>query len=309
MQAISLPALLCEGAAGYSWVNPDPERYQLGGFVYEANPSLAEHGGSGPPSIGFEVIPSPPPAAHMSGLGDALEEAQLRAAMTATSPMGVAPVPTPAPPAAAPFGSYEDAPSPSSINNHVIDPSGQYEEFTVDFELGEDAPRNATARAAQEARWAMAKERGVDWNTVGGTLQNDILKEFHAQNEFIYPPEASVKLVVDTIEFAAQHLPKWNSVSISGYHIREAGSSATQELAFTLRDGMEYAEACIKRGMPVDTFAPRLSFFFNSHNEFFEEICKLRAARRIWRTAAHWMIPRRHQPRRHRRSHQTFRFR
>jgi len=132
---------------------------------------------------------------------------------------------------------------------------------------------------------AMAKERGVDWNTVGGTLQNDILKEFHAQNEFIYPPEASVKLVVDTIEFAAQHLPKWNSVSISGYHIREAGSSATQELAFTLRDGMEYVEACIKRGMPVDTFAPRLSFFFNSHNEFFEEICKLRAARRIWANA------------------------
>ena len=132
---------------------------------------------------------------------------------------------------------------------------------------------------------AMAKERGIDWNTVGGTLQNDILKEFHAQNEFIYPPEASVKLVVDTIEFAAQHLPKWNSVSISGYHIREAGSTATQELAFTLRDGMEYAEACIKRGIPVDSFAPRLSFFFNSHNEFFEEICKLRAARRIWALA------------------------
>jgi methylmalonyl-CoA mutase N-terminal domain/subunit len=116
---------------------------------------------------------------------------------------------------------------------------------------------------------AMAKERGIDWSTVGGTLQNDILKEFHAQNEFIYPPEASVKLVVDTIEFAAQHLPKWNSVSISGYHIREAGSTATQELAFTLRDGMEYAEACIRRGMAVDAFAPRLSFFFNSHNEFF----------------------------------------
>jgi methylmalonyl-CoA mutase N-terminal domain/subunit len=129
---------------------------------------------------------------------------------------------------------------------------------------------------------AMAKERGIPWSSVGGTLQNDILKEFHAQNEFIYPPEASVKLVVDTIEFAAQHLPKWNSVSISGYHIREAGSTATQVLAFTLRDGMEYAEACIRRGMPVDSFAPRLSFFFNSHNEFFEEICKLRAARRIW---------------------------
>jgi methylmalonyl-CoA mutase N-terminal domain/subunit len=132
---------------------------------------------------------------------------------------------------------------------------------------------------------AMAKERGIGWDTLGGTLQNDILKEFHSQNEFIYPPEASVKLVVDTIEFASQHLPKWNSVSISGYHIREAGSSATQELAFTLRDGMEYVEACMKRGLDVDAFGPRLSFFFNSHNDVFEEICKLRAARRIWANA------------------------
>jgi methylmalonyl-CoA mutase N-terminal domain/subunit len=129
---------------------------------------------------------------------------------------------------------------------------------------------------------AMAKQRGISWDTLGGTLQNDILKEFHSQNEFIYPPEASVKLVVDTIEFQSQHVPKWNSVSISGYHIREAGSTATQELAFTLRDGMEYVEACLDRGLPIDSFAPRLSFFFNSHNEFFEEICKLRAARRIW---------------------------
>jgi len=129
---------------------------------------------------------------------------------------------------------------------------------------------------------AMAKQRGIGWDTLGGTLQNDILKEFHSQNEFIYPPEASVKLVVDTIEFQTEHVPKWNSVSISGYHIREAGSTATQELAFTLRDGMEYVESCLKRGLDVDAFAPRLSFFFNSHNEFFEEICKLRAARRIW---------------------------
>lgn len=129
---------------------------------------------------------------------------------------------------------------------------------------------------------AMARERDIDWNTLGGTLQNDILKEFHSQNEFIYPPEASVKLVVDTIEFATNNTKRWNSVSISGYHIREAGSTATQELAFTLRDGMEYVEACMKRGLDVDTFAPRLSFFFNSHNEFFEEICKIRAARRIW---------------------------
>jgi methylmalonyl-CoA mutase, N-terminal domain len=129
---------------------------------------------------------------------------------------------------------------------------------------------------------AMAKQRNIDWSTLGGTLQNDILKEFHSQNEFIYPPEASVKLVVDTIEFQTQSVPRWHSVSISGYHIREAGSTAAQELAFTLRDGMEYVEACIERGMDVDEFAPRLSFFFNSHNEFFEEICKLRAARRIW---------------------------
>jgi len=129
---------------------------------------------------------------------------------------------------------------------------------------------------------AMASQRDMDWANLGGTLQNDILKEFHSQNEFIYPPEASVKLVVDTIEFATAHCPRWNSVSISGYHIREAGSTATQELAFTLRDGMEYVEAAMQRGLDVDAFAPRLSFFFNSHNEFFEEICKLRAARRIW---------------------------
>ena len=134
--------------------------------------------------------------------------------------------------------------------------------------------------------WAMylahALQRGISWDTLGGTLQNDILKEFHSQNEFIYPPEPSVKLVVDTIEFQSAYVPRWNSVSISGYHIREAGSTATQELAFTLRDGMEYVEACLLRGLEIDSFAPRLSFFFNSHNEFFEEVCKLRAARRIW---------------------------
>jgi len=129
---------------------------------------------------------------------------------------------------------------------------------------------------------AMALQRNISWDTLGGTLQNDILKEFHAQNEFIYPPEPSVKLVVDTIEFQSRVVPRWHSVSISGYHIREAGSTAAQELAFTLRDGMEYVEACLMRGMDVDEFAPRLSFFFNSHNEFFEEIAKLRAARRIW---------------------------
>jgi len=134
--------------------------------------------------------------------------------------------------------------------------------------------------------WAMylahAMQRGIGWDKLGGTLQNDILKEFHSQNEFIYPPEPSVKLVVDTIEFQSKFVPKWNSVSISGYHIREAGSTAHQELAFTLRDGMEYVEASLERGLDIDAIGPRLSFFFNSHNEFFEEICKLRAARRIW---------------------------
>ena len=141
---------------------------------------------------------------------------------------------------------------------------------------------NAPACVIWAMYLAMAKQRNISWDTLGGTLQNDILKEFHAQNEFIYPPEASTKLVVDTIEFQSKHVPRWNSVSISGYHIREAGSSATQELAFTLRDGMEYVEACLIRGLDIDEFAPRLSFFFNAHNEFFEEIAKLRAARRIW---------------------------
>ena len=131
---------------------------------------------------------------------------------------------------------------------------------------------------------AMAEQRGIGWDTLSGTLQNDILKEFHAQNEFLYPPEPSLNLVVDTIEFQAARCPRWNSVSISGYHIREAGSTGPQELAFTLRDGMEYVEACLHRGMDIDEFAPRLSFFFNSHNEFFEEVAKLRAARRIWAT-------------------------
>ena len=158
----------------------------------------------------------------------------------------------------------------------------------ADIPVGE-VTVSQTINAPAAVIWGMylahAQERSIPWTSLGGTLQNDILKEFHAQNEFIYPPEPSVKLVIDTIEFAAQHLPKWNSVSISGYHIREAGSTATQELAFTLRDGMEYVEECIKRGLDVDAFAPRLSFFFNSHNEFFEEICKLRAARRIWAKA------------------------
>ena len=138
--------------------------------------------------------------------------------------------------------------------------------------------------------WAMycaaADLKGVPLNKIGGTIQNDMLKEFIAQKTFMCPPKASVKLISDTVEFGTKYVPKWNTVSISGYHIREAGSTAVQELAFTLRDGMEYVEDVVKRkGLDVDEFAPRLSFFFNSHIDFFEEICKMRAARRIWAKA------------------------
>jgi methylmalonyl-CoA mutase N-terminal domain/subunit len=134
--------------------------------------------------------------------------------------------------------------------------------------------------------WAMyiaaAEKQGVRPDQLRGTLQNDILKEFIAQKEFIFPPEPSMRLVVDTIEFGTQRVPQWNTISISGYHIREAGSTAAQELAFTLSDGLEYVRWGIARGLDVDEFAPRLSFFFNAHNDFFEEIAKYRAARRIW---------------------------
>lgn len=129
---------------------------------------------------------------------------------------------------------------------------------------------------------AAAENQGWKREQLGGTLQNDILKEYIAQKEFIYPPRPSLKLVVDTIEFATKEMPKWNPVSISGYHIREAGSTAVQELAFTLADGFAYVEAAMERGLDVDEFAPRLSHFFNSHLDFFEEIGKFRAARRIW---------------------------
>jgi methylmalonyl-CoA mutase N-terminal domain/subunit len=129
---------------------------------------------------------------------------------------------------------------------------------------------------------AAAENKGLRLDQLRGTTQNDILKEFIAQKEFIFPPEPSMRLVVDTMEFGAQKVPQWNTISISGYHIREAGSTAAQELAFTLADGMEYVRWGIERGMDVDDFAPRLSFFFNAHNDFFEEIAKYRAARRIW---------------------------
>jgi len=129
---------------------------------------------------------------------------------------------------------------------------------------------------------AAAEKQGVPMAKLQGTLQNDILKEFIAQKEFIFPPEPSMRLVTDTVAFGTERMPLWNTISISGYHIREAGSTAVQELAFTLADGLEYVRWAIKRGMDIDSFAPRLSFFFNVHNDFFEEIAKLRAARRIW---------------------------
>ncbi|MBP1464874.1 methylmalonyl-CoA mutase family protein [Candidatus Chloroploca sp. M-50] len=134
--------------------------------------------------------------------------------------------------------------------------------------------------------WAMylvvAEQRGIPWSSLRGTTQNDILKEYIAQNEYIFPPEPSMRLVVDTIEFGSTYVPQWNPVSVSGYHIREAGSTSVQELAFTLADGRAYVEACLERGLDIDDFAPRISFFFNAHNDFFEEIAKYRAARRIW---------------------------
>jgi methylmalonyl-CoA mutase N-terminal domain/subunit len=135
--------------------------------------------------------------------------------------------------------------------------------------------------------WAMycaaAEINGVPLTKIGGTIQNDMLKEFIAQKTFMCPPGPSVKLISDTVEFGTKYVPRWNTISISGYHIREAGATAVQELAFTLRDGIEYVEDVVRRkGLNVDEFAPRLSFFFNSHIDFFEEVCKLRAARRMW---------------------------
>ena len=129
---------------------------------------------------------------------------------------------------------------------------------------------------------AMAENRGIDRRIIGGTIQNDMLKEFIAQKTFMCPPKPSMRLITDTVEFGTKEVPRWNTISISGYHIREAGSTAVQELAFTLADGIAYVEAALERGLDVDAFAPRLSFFFNSHLDFFEEIAKFRAARRMW---------------------------
>ena len=149
-----------------------------------------------------------------------------------------------------------------------------------------DVTVSMTINSPAAVLWAMylavAEQQGVDWARLSGTIQNDILKEYIAQKEYIFPPRPSMRLVTDTIEFGARRTPRFNPISISGYHIREAGSTAVQELAFTLRDGIEYVDWGLERGLAVDDFAPRLSFFFNAHNDFFEEIAKYRAARKIW---------------------------
>ncbi|HEY7270853.1 MAG TPA: methylmalonyl-CoA mutase family protein [Dehalococcoidia bacterium] len=149
-----------------------------------------------------------------------------------------------------------------------------------------DVSTSMTINSPAAAIWAMyiavAEKQGADIKRLRGTLQNDILKEYIAQKEFIFPPEPSMRLVTDTVEFGTREMPDWNTISISGYHIREAGSTAVQELAFTLSDGLEYVRWALDRGIDIDDFAPRLSFFFNCHNDFFEEVAKFRAARRIW---------------------------
>jgi methylmalonyl-CoA mutase N-terminal domain/subunit len=167
----------------------------------------------------------------------------------------------------------------------AVDTLADFEVLFDGINLGEVSVSftiNAPAIFIYSLYLALAEKQGVPFEKLRGTLQNDMLKEFHAQHEWIFPPEPSVKLVTDIIEFSSRFTPKFNPVSISGYHIREAGSTAVQELAFTLADGFAYVESAIRRGLDVDEFAPRLSFFFNSHLDFFEEIAKFRAARRIW---------------------------
>jgi methylmalonyl-CoA mutase N-terminal domain/subunit len=160
-----------------------------------------------------------------------------------------------------------------------------FERLFADIPLGDVTTSmtiNCTASVALAMYLAIAEKQGVSWDRVGGTMQNDMLKEFIAQKEWICPPEPAVRIVTDMIEFTSKHVPRFNPVSISGYHIREAGATAVQELAFTLADGLAYVEAALARGLDIDSFAPRLSFFFDIHNDFFEEIAKLRAARRMW---------------------------
>jgi len=167
----------------------------------------------------------------------------------------------------------------------AIDHVGDAEQLFGGIDLGAVSVSmtiNAPAAIILAFYLVTAERQGVAWDQLRGTLQNDILKEYHAQNEFVFPPARSVRLVTDTIEFCARHVPQFNPVSISGYHIREAGATAAEELGFTLADGFHYVEQGIERGLAVDEFAPRLSFFFNSHNDFLEEIAKFRAARRIW---------------------------
>jgi len=171
----------------------------------------------------------------------------------------------------------------------AIDTLADMEDLYAGIDLGEITTSmtiNSPAAAIFAMFIAQAEKSGVHRSRLGGTLQNDILKEYQAQKEFVFPPRQSMRLVRDTISFTAAEMPRWNSVSISGYHIREAGSTAAEELAFTLANGFAYVELALQAGLPIDSFAPRLSFFFNAHIDFFEEIAKYRAARRIW---ARWM--------------------
>jgi methylmalonyl-CoA mutase N-terminal domain/subunit len=171
----------------------------------------------------------------------------------------------------------------------AIDTLADMEDLFAGIDLGQVTTSmtiNSPAAVIFAMYVAVAEKSGVERKRLGGTLQNDILKEFHAQKEFVFPPKPSMRLVRDTISFCAAEMPRWHPISISGYHIREAGSTAAQELAFTLADGFAYVELALRAGLDVDTFAPRLSFFFNAHLDFFEEIAKYRAARRIW---ARWM--------------------
>ncbi|WP_395153635.1 methylmalonyl-CoA mutase [Ilumatobacter sp.] len=171
----------------------------------------------------------------------------------------------------------------------AIDSLADMEDLYAGIDLGEITTSmtiNSPAAPIFAMFVAQAEKAGVDRSLLGGTLQNDILKEYQAQKEYVFPPRQSMRLVRDTIKFTAAEMPRWNSISISGYHIREAGSTAAEELAFTLANGFAYVELALRAGLPIDTFAPRLSFFFNAHIDFFEEIAKLRAARRIW---ARWM--------------------
>src|SRR5215204_6391427 len=171
----------------------------------------------------------------------------------------------------------------------AIDSLADMEDLYADIDVGEITTSmtiNSPAAVIFAMFVAQAEKAGIPRARLGGTLQNDILKEYQAQKEFVFPPRPSMRLVRDTITFTAAEMPRWHSVSISGYHIREAGSTAAEELAFTLANGFAYVELALQAGLPVDAFAPRLSFFFNAHIDFFEEIAKYRAARRIW---ARWM--------------------